>query len=160
MEVEVTNMKMNWALTIAVAALFVPALALAHHKPVVAAVATEAVPHRSLLRDKPVIALWAAAATANALDMHSTEENLSLGAREGDPLMRPILRMPAPAVYVEQQAMIFGLAFLSHKMRESRLRMVRGLWWLPLAFQVQANLRGLLQNRRALAIHVRTSVQP
>lgn len=109
--------------------------------------------HLPFIKDRPVLFLWAAAATANALDVDTTETNLRLGASETDPAMRPIFQMPEPAVYAEQQAMIFGLAYLSHRMHESRHRWIRAVWWVPLALQFQANVRGYRQNRRAETAH-------
>lgn len=95
--------------------------------------------------------LWAAVATFNALDMHETLEARAAGGfREHNPFLRPLLRQPAVAVYLEEQGMIAGLAFVGHMMRGSRHPFIRALWWLPLAFQMQANLRGWLQDRRWL----------
>lgn len=105
-----------------------------------------------LFRDKPLMVLWASMSTFNAMDMHVTIEAQAAGGfHEDNPLVRPLLGQPAPAIYLEQQGMIAGLALVGHKMRESKHRFIRALWWVPLAFQVQANLRGWLRDRRWLS---------
>lgn len=107
----------------------------------------------SVLRDKPVIALWAASATLNFLDNHATEQNNSFGGYEVDPLIKPLLHhLPAPAFYASGQLLVFAEAFASHRMRTSRMPILRRLWWLPLAAQIVANSYGWIHTRHAVQI--------
>lgn len=104
--------------------------------------------------------LWIASSlavyTAAALDMHATEEAVqrvnALHKRypffpeeysfESNPLVRPLLKLPAPAYYACGAAFATGVNLVA--LRMSRSKRFRRVWWLPQALSVAGNTHGYL----------------
>ena len=101
----------------------------------------------SFLKDRPVMALAALDITAKAMDYRQTERDFMLGGfQEQNPIVRPMLGH-AVAMQAYGAAYAMGAAFLGHKMRTSRFRIVRSLWWLPQTYSIEQNVYGYAYTR-------------
>jgi hypothetical protein len=83
--------------------------------------------------------LTAGVYTAAGLDMQRSESMLP-NFDEPDPVVRPFLRLPAPAYYASTALFATGVNFLGWKMARSE----RGhkIWWLPQVVSMAGNFAG------------------
>ncbi len=103
----------------------------------------------------PWLSLSAATYTAAALDMHATANALELakkypafylGYPEGDPIVRPFVKLPRPAYYACGVALATGVNWLGYRM--SRSRKWRKVWWLPQSISSSTNSYGYYTSTR------------
>lgn len=83
--------------------------------------------------------LTAGVCTAAGLDMHQSESMLP-HFEEKDPIVRPFLRLPAPAYYASAALFAAGMNFLGWKM--ARSERWHKIWWLPQVTSMAGNLAG------------------
>ncbi len=100
------------------------------------------------LHDRPVMFMMGA---QSAMAFADTTNTLSFKAAVGrenaifferDPLVRPFI-YHAPAAYAEDAVETFGLVYIAERMRRSRNKWARRLWWGPQAAQMALNIGGL-----------------
>jgi hypothetical protein len=84
-------------------------------------------------------ALTAGVYTAAGLDMQRSESMLP-DFDERDPIVRPFLRLPAPAYYASATLFATGINFLGWKM--ARSERWHKIWWLPQVTSMAGNLAG------------------
>jgi hypothetical protein len=83
--------------------------------------------------------LTAGVYTAAGLDMQRSESKLP-NFNERDPMVRPLLRLPAPAYYASAALFATGVNFLSWKMARSE-RWLK-ICWLPQVTSMAGDLAG------------------
>lgn len=113
-------------------------------------------PHSQLRRavkpapPKSFFVLSAGVYTAAGLDMQRSESMLP-HFNERDPVVRPFLRLPAPAYYASAALFATGINFLGWKMARSE----RGhkIWWVPQVSSMAGNLAGYGSTRTHPAPH-------
>jgi len=88
---------------------------------------------------KSFFVLSAGVYTAADLDMQRSESMLP-HFNEKDPVVRPFLRLPAPAYYASAALFATGINFLGWKM--ARSERWHKIWWLPQVASVAGNLAG------------------
>lgn len=100
------------------------------------------------VRDKPVVTLAALGLSASIADIHQTERLLHDGHQfqEYNPLSHPFVSHPAIEYGAAITATLLSAA-LGHRMRQSRNRVIRHMWWLPSAIQGSLGLAGYLYTR-------------
>ena len=76
---------------------------------------------------------------AAGLDMQRSESMLP-DFDESDPIVRPFLRLPAPAYYASAALFATGINFLGWKM--ARSERWHKIWWLPQVATMAGNLAG------------------
>jgi hypothetical protein len=102
-------------------------------------------PHSELRRAvKPALpksywVLTAGVYTAAGLDMQRSESMLP-NFDERDPIVRPFLRLPAPAYYASAALFATGINFLGWKM--ARSERWHKIWWVPQVATMAGNLAG------------------
>ena len=107
-------------------------------------------PHSELRRAvKPVLpksywVLTAGVYTAAGLDMQRSESMLP-DFEERDPIVRPFLRLPAPAYYASATVFATGINFLGWKM--ARSERWHKIWWIPQVVTMAGNLAGYKYTR-------------
>jgi hypothetical protein len=94
--------------------------------------------------------LTAGVHTAAGLDMQRTESMLP-NFDERDPIVRPFLRLPAPAYYASAALFATGVNFLGWKM--ARSERWHKIWWLPQVASMAGNLAGYGYTRAHPAPH-------
>jgi len=108
-------------------------------------VALAPLPHSELRRAvKPALpksywVLTAGVYTAAGLDMQRSESMLP-DFDERDPIVRPFLRLPAPAYYASAALFATGMNFLGLKM--ARSERWHKIWWVPQVASMAGNLAG------------------
>ena len=113
------------------------------------------------VHDKPVLALTAVQSAALVTDGITTKECDKPGCSEGDPVSRlfigrhPTWSRMAPA----GAAVAVGQMWLAERMKTSRHKWVRRLWWLPEVAGIAANSVAAANNERLLR-RIATSPQP
>lgn len=96
----------------------------------------------AVLKDRPVMTLMAVDVIAKTVDYRQTERDFLLGGfQEHNPILRPMLGHSA-LMYAYGAAYAMGAAWVGHKMRTSRLSVVRRLWWLPQSYSIEQNIYG------------------
>jgi hypothetical protein len=96
----------------------------------------------AVLKDRPVMTLMAVDVIAKTVDYRQTERDFLLGGfQEHNPILRPMLGHSA-VMYAYGAAYAMGAAWVGHKMRTSRLSVVRRLWWLPQSYSIEQNVYG------------------
>jgi hypothetical protein len=88
---------------------------------------------------KSFFVLSAGVYTAAGLDMQRSESML-LDFDERDPIVRPFLRLPAPAYYASAAFFAAGINLLGAKM--VRPERWHRLWWIPQVSSMAGNLAG------------------
>jgi hypothetical protein len=88
---------------------------------------------------KPYWVLTAGVYTAAGLDMQRSESMLP-NFDERDPIVRPFLRLPAPAYYASAALFATGINFLGWKM--ARSERWHKIWWVPQVATMAGNLAG------------------
>jgi hypothetical protein len=88
---------------------------------------------------KSFFVLSAGVYAAAGLDMQQSESMLP-NFDEKDPVVRPFLRLPAPAYYASAALFATGVNFLGWKMARSE-RWHR-IWWMPQVTSMAGNLAG------------------
>jgi hypothetical protein len=83
--------------------------------------------------------LTAGVYTAAGLDMQRSESMLP-NFNERDPIVRPFLRLPAPAYYASAALFASGVNFLGWKM--ARSERWHKIWWLPQVASMAGNFAG------------------
>lgn len=83
--------------------------------------------------------LTAGVYTAAGLDMQRSESMLP-HFDEKDPIVRPFLRLPAPAYYASAALFATGMNFLGWKM--ARSERWHKIWWVPQVATMAGNLAG------------------
>jgi hypothetical protein len=83
--------------------------------------------------------LTAGVYTAAGLDMQRSESMLP-DFDERDPIVRPVLRLPAPAYYASAALFATGINFLGWKM--ARYERWHKVWWVPQVASMAGNLAG------------------
>src|SRR5271163_5095516 len=83
--------------------------------------------------------LTAGVYTAAGLDMQRSESMLP-DFEERDPIVRPFLRLPAPAYYASAALFATGMNFLGLKM--ARSERWHKIWWVPQVASMAGNLAG------------------
>jgi hypothetical protein len=102
-------------------------------------------PHSELRRAvKPAVpkSFWVLTAgvyTAAGLDMQRSESMLP-NFDERDPIVRPFLRLPAPAYYASAALFATGINFLGWKMALSERW--QKIWWMPQVATMAGNFAG------------------
>jgi hypothetical protein len=94
--------------------------------------------------------LTAGVYTAAGLDMQRSESMLP-NFDERDPIVRPFLRLPAPAYYASAALFATGVNFLGWKM--ARSERWRKIWWVPQVCSTVGNLAGYGYTRAHPAPH-------
>jgi hypothetical protein len=97
---------------------------------------------RRAVQTAPPKSFWVLTAgvyTAAGLDMQRSESMLP-HFDEKDPLVRPFLRLPAPAYYASAALFATGVNFLGWKM--GRSERWHKIWWLPQVASMAGNLAG------------------
>jgi hypothetical protein len=94
--------------------------------------------------------LTAGVYTAAGLDMQRSESMLP-NFDERDPIVRPFLRLPAPAYYASAALFATGVNFLGWKM--ARSERWHKVWWLPQVTSMAGNLAGYGYTRAHPAPH-------
>jgi hypothetical protein len=113
-------------------------------------------PHGELRRAvKPVLpksffVLSAGVYTAAGLDMQRSESMLPR-FNERDPIVRPFLRLSAPAYYASAALFATGINFLGWKMARSESG--HKFWWVPQVCSMAGNLAGYGYTRAHPAPH-------
>ena len=108
-------------------------------------VALAPLPHSELRRAvKPALpkSYWVLSAgvyTAAGLDMQRSESMLP-NFDERDPIVRPFLRLPAPAYYASAALFATGINFLGWKI--ARSERWHKIWWVPQVATMAGNLAG------------------
>ena len=108
-------------------------------------VARAPLPHSELRRAvKPALpkSYWVLSAgvyTAAGLDMQRSESMLP-NFDERDPIVRPFLRLPAPAYYASAALFATGINFLGWKI--ARSERWHKVWWVPQVATMAGNLAG------------------
>jgi hypothetical protein len=108
-------------------------------------VALAPLPHSELRRavkpaaPKSYRVLTAGVYTAAGLDMQRPESMLP-NFDEKDPIVRPFLRLPAPAYYASAALFATGINFLGWKM--ARSERWHKIWWVPQVATMAGNLAG------------------
>jgi hypothetical protein len=98
-------------------------------------------PRRAVIHALPktFFVLSAGVYTAAGLDMQRSESMLP-DFDERDPIVRPFLRLPAPAYYASATLFATGINFLGAKMvRSERWHKI---WWIPQIGSMAGNLAG------------------
>ncbi|HEV2288562.1 MAG TPA: hypothetical protein VGR81_06370 [Candidatus Acidoferrales bacterium] len=90
-------------------------------------------------QEKKRIVLDVAGQAAAWADMVTTAHVLDNGNREADPVARTFTALPRPAYFAVGSAMAFSLDIVGQKMRHSRHKWERKIWWLPQVAQIAAN---------------------
>jgi hypothetical protein len=83
--------------------------------------------------------LTAGVYTAAGLDMQRSESMLP-NFDERDPVVRPFLRLPAPAYYASAALFATGVNFLGWKM--ARSERWHKIWWVPQVCSIAGNFAG------------------
>jgi len=99
---------------------------------------------------KSFFALSAGVYAAAGLDMQPSESMLP-HFDEKDPVVRPFLRLPAPAYYASAALFATGVNFLGWKM--ARSERWHKIWWLPQVTSMAGNLAGYGYTRAHPAPH-------
>jgi hypothetical protein len=99
---------------------------------------------------KSFFVLTAGVYTAAGLDMQRSESMLP-HFNERDPIVRPFLRLPAPAYYASAALFATGVNFLGLKL--ARSERWHKIWWLPQATSMAGNLAGYGYTRAHAAPH-------
>ena len=94
--------------------------------------------------------LTAGVYTAAGLDMQRSESMLP-DFDERDPIVRPFLRLPAPAYYASAALFATGINFLGWKM--ARSERWHKIWWVPQVATMAGNLAGYGYTRAHPAPH-------
>lgn len=108
-------------------------------------VALAPLPHSELRRavqpalPKSYWILTAGVYTAAGLDMQRSESMLP-DFDERDPIVRPFLRLPAPAYYASAALFATGINFLGWRMTRSECW--HKIWWVPQVATMAGNLAG------------------
>ena len=108
-------------------------------------VALQPLPHSELRRavkpaaPKSYWVLTAGVYTAAGLDMQRSESMLP-NFDEKDPIVRPLLRLPAPAYCASAALFATGINFLEWKM--ARSERWHKIWWVPQVATMAGNLAG------------------
>ena len=101
----------------------------------------------AMLTDRPVMALAAVDIAAKTMDYRQTERDYLMGGfQEHNPVVRHMLGHPA-AMQAYAVAYAMGAAWAGHKMRTSRIGIVRKLWWLPQVYSIEQNVYGYAYTR-------------
>jgi hypothetical protein len=99
---------------------------------------------------KSFFVLSAGVYTAAGLDTQQSESMLP-HFDEKDPVVRPFLRLPAPAYYASAALFATGVNFLGWKM--ARFGRWHKIWWLPQGASMAGNLAGYGYTREHPASH-------
>jgi hypothetical protein len=99
---------------------------------------------------KPFWVLTAGVYTAAGLDMQRSEAMLP-NFDERDPIVRPFLRMPAPAYYASAALFATGINYLGWKM--ARSERWHKIWWVPQVATMAGNLAGYGYTRAHPSLH-------
>ena len=94
--------------------------------------------------------LTAGVYAAAGLDMQRSESMLP-NFDEKDPVVRPFLRLPAPAYYASAALFATGINFLGWKM--ARSERWHKIWWLPQVASMAGNMAGYGYTRAHPAPH-------
>jgi hypothetical protein len=115
-----------------------------------------------VVKDKPVMALLAADVTIKIMDVRQTERNYRWGEMhpcstfhsneqlcgfvEHDAFVAPLVPHSAAFYAFEWSGAVFS-GWIGHKLRESRRRWMRDIWWVPQTISVGQNLYGYFYSR-------------
>jgi hypothetical protein len=100
------------------------------------------------LRDKPVLTLGVAQSAALVTDGITTRERVQQGYTETDPVTRLVLG-PKPswgAMAPLGAAQCLLETWLAERMRTSRYKWVRRIWWVPQSVGISGNVWGAREN--------------
>jgi len=64
-------------------------------------------------------------------------------ALEVNPIARPFVNLPAPAYFALAGIATTGTNYLAYRMKHSRHRWERRIWWLPQTMQIAGNAYGI-----------------
>lgn len=104
----------------------------------------------ALLCTHPVVTLGLAQGAAEAWDGYTTRRNIESGHYEADPISRAFIgRYPTWDTMIPAGTLqVVGTALLAERMRRSRNRFVRKLWFLPQAASIGVSLAMVRHNER------------
>jgi hypothetical protein len=127
--------------------LFIPYSAIAQEKPIEKK--TEPTVVKTKTVKKPVIDknfyIASAVLTASSVyDLETTFAALKNGAREGNPIMRPIINAGRPVAYPVNMAINSGIMYLSYRYKK---RGYYGWWLLPTVVTIGHTVAGSLNLR-------------
>lgn len=100
------------------------------------------------LRDKPVLALGVAQSAALVTDGITTEQRVHRGYTETDPVTKLVLgaRPTWGGMAPLGAAQCLLETWLAERMRMSRYKWVRRLWWVPQSVGISGNTWGAREN--------------
>lgn len=85
--------------------------------------------------------LFLSSGAAALVDTYATQR-IFPGAIELNPLQRPFQTHGKAVAYTSAVAETYLYTYLGDRMKHSRYKIVRALWFVPPAFMVQAHVRG------------------
>ena len=93
-------------------------------------------------------------------DEITTERNLHRGYGEGDPLARPLTRLPEPAYIASGAALTAGLTYAAHKLKQSRHKILRAIGDVAQDVQIGLNTGNAIRNSQLPALNTPSVTQP
>ena len=89
--------------------------------------------------DKQFWLMTGITAAATVFDIESTLASLKRGAKEGNPIMRPFVKMGRPAAYAFGAGIDGGIMYLSYRYKQ---RWVKKWWVMPLILASSQTVAG------------------
>jgi hypothetical protein len=96
------------------------------------------------------IFLWVFLVTQGTatVDIITTTQHLNQAGLEHDPLAKPFTNLPRPAYIAAGEVGAAGVSFIGWKMKHSKHKWVRKIWWVPQAATISGNSYGSIYSAR------------